>query len=234
MMTNTNKLGSSCEPVDYPEDDWLALSGIQHYAFCKRQWALIHVEQLWNDNARTTSGSIEHKRADDYKQSESRGDLLIMRSLRVFSRRLGITGICDVVEFHRDPQGVRLHGREGAWAAYPVEYKHGRSKAGDEDRLQLCAEAMCLEEMLGCDIPRAALFYKGTQRREMVDLDEPLRDRVIATFKQMHDLYERRLTPKPRRTKACNACSLNNLCMPELEKRQSAKRYIKQTLAEAE
>jgi CRISPR-associated exonuclease Cas4 len=232
-MTATNKPGSLYGSADYPEDDWLALGGIQHYTFCKRQWALIHIEQLWEDNARTTSGSLDHKRADDYKQSESRGDILRMHSLRVFSHRLGVTGICDVVEFHRDPQGVELQGRKGTWAPYPVEYKHGHSKIGDEDRLQLCAEAMCLEEMLGCDIPQAALFYKETKRREVVDLDEELRNCVIETYGQMRDFYNRRLTPEVRRTKACNACSLKNLCMPELEKKRSVKRYIEQALAEA-
>lgn len=232
-MTAANRLGSSYGLADYPEDDWLALAGIQHYAFCKRQWALIHIEQLWEDNARTTSGSLEHKRADDYKQSESRGEILRMHSLRVFSRHLGITGVCDVVEFRRDAHGVELQGREGTWVPYPVEYKHGHSKIGDEDRLQLCAEAMCLEEMLSCDIPQAALFYKETKRREVVDLDEELRNRVIETYGQMHDLYNRQWTPSVRRSKACNACSLKNLCMPELEKKQSVKRYIEQTLAEA-
>lgn len=213
--------------VDYPEDDWLALSGIQHYAFCKRQWALIHVEQLWEENTRTTAGQLEHQRVDDYSESETRGDLLILRSLRVFSRKIGITGICDVVEFHHDDNGVNLHGRKGKWAAYPIEYKHGRSKARDEDRLQLCAEAMCLEEMLACDIPQAALFYRETKRREIVELNDELRDKVVTMTQQMHDLYQRGYTPRVRRTKSCNACSLRNLCLPELFKTQSAKAYIR-------
>lgn len=231
-MTTDAKLVVPQEPADYPEEDWLALAGIQHYVFCRRQWALIHIEQLWDENERTTSGSLEHQRVDDYSQSETRGDLLVMRSLRVFSRRLGITGICDVVEFHRDCDGVNLHGRQGTWRAYPVEYKHGKSKVGDEDRLQLCAEAMCLEEMLGCDIPQAALFYRETKRRETVDLDAHLRDCVVRTYRQMHDLYERGSTPKAKRTKACNACSLNNLCLPELAKKRSVKDYVEQALAE--
>ncbi|WEV76359.1 CRISPR-associated protein Cas4 [Bifidobacterium sp. ESL0800] len=218
--------------TDYPEDDWLALSGIQHYAFCKRQWALIHIEQLWQENERTTAGQIEHQRVDDYGNSETRGDLLILRSLRVFSRKVGITGICDVVEFHKDDDGVALHGREGKWKPYPVEYKHGHAKTKDEDRLQLCAEAMCLEEMLACDIAEGALFYRETKRREVVELDDALRDQVVNLTCQMHEMYQRGYTPKARRTKSCNACSLRNLCLPELGRKQSAKAYIQQCISD--
>lgn len=125
------------ESADYPEDDWLALSGLQHFAFCRRQWALIHIEQQWEDNYLTTAGSLEHDRAHDYSESETRGSLLIMRDLRVFSRRLGITGACDVVEFRQSDAGVPLHGRSGTWLPYPVEYKHGAPKQTDADRLQL-------------------------------------------------------------------------------------------------
>lgn len=110
---------------EYPEEDWLALSGLQHFAFCRRQWALIHIEQQWQENYLTTAGHLEHERAHDYEQSESRGDTLIMRDLRVFSRHLGITGACDVVEFHQSDDGVPLRGRNGLWSAYPIEYKHG-------------------------------------------------------------------------------------------------------------
>ena len=132
-------------PEGYPEEDWLALSGIQHFSFCKRQWALIHIEQLWSENYLTTAGHLEHERAHDYAASESRGDTLIMRDLRVYSRALGITGACDVVEFHKSNDGVPLHGRDGLWLPYPIEYKHGKSKTIDADRLQLCAEADFLQ-----------------------------------------------------------------------------------------
>ena len=216
------------EPAEYPEDEWLALSGIQHYAFCKRQWALIHIEQLWSDNVRTTAGSLEHERADDYLASETRGDLLILRGLRVNSARLGITGICDVVEFHASSSGFILKGRDGTWDPYPVEYKHGASKTTDVDRLQLCAEAMCLEEMLGCDIEQGALFYHRTRRREVVRFDDVLRTQVQTLFAQMHELYARGYTPKAKKKRACNACSLKDLCLPELEKKQSARLYIQQ------
>ena len=216
-------------PEGYPEEDWLALSGIQHFSFCKRQWALIHIEQLWSENYLTTAGHLEHERAHDYAASESRGDTLIMRDLRVYSRALGITGACDVVEFHKSNDGVPLHGRDGLWLPYPIEYKHGKSKTIDADRLQLCAEAMCLEEMLACDIPEGALFYRQTKRRERVKLDEDLRNMVEADFLQMHDLFSRGWTPKVKQTRSCSSCSLRDLCLPELRKVKSAKSIYRRT-----
>ena len=219
-------------PDGYSEEDWLALSGIQHFSFCKRQWALIHVEQLWSENYLTTAGHLEHERAHDYASSESRGDVLIMRDLRVYSRTLGATGACDVVEFHKSDDGVPLQGRSGFWLPYTVEYKHGKAKSIDADRLQLCAEAMCLEEMLACDIPEGALFYQQTRRREKVRLDEALRETVKADFQQMHDFFLRGWTPKPKRIRACASCSLRDLCLPELQKYQSAKTYIEKSLEE--
>lgn len=214
------------EPTDYPEDDWLALSGLQHFAFCKRQWALIHIEQLWQDNMLTTAGNLEHEKTHDYDASEKRGDLLILRDLRVFSRRLGITGACDVVEFRSARDGVHLYGRDGTWNPYPVEYKHGKSKTIDADRLQLCAEAMCLEEMLACDIPQGALFYQQTRRREVVDLDGRLREMVTGMLSQMHDLYAKGYTPRVRTGRACRACSLKDFCVPKLMRTRSAQAYI--------
>ena len=220
-------------PEGYPEEDWLALSGIQHFSFCKRQWTLIHIEQLWSENYLTTAGHLEHERAHDYAASESRGDMLIMRDLRVYSRALGITGACDVVEFHKSNDGVPLHGRDELWLPYPIEYKHGKSKTIDADRLQLCAEAMCLEEMLACDIPEGALFYRQTKRRERVKLDEDLRNMVEADFLQMHDLFSRGWTPKVKQTRSCSSCSLRDLCLPELRKVKSAKAYIEERLKES-
>lgn len=216
--------------ADYPEDDWLALSGLQHFAFCRRQWALIHIEQQWQDNYLTTAGALEHDRAHDYGESETRGDLIIMRDLRVFSPRLGITGACDVVEFRRSDDGVPLYGRSGTWLPYPVEYKHGRPKQQDADRLQLCAEAMCLEEMLACSIPEGALFYQQTRRRERVDFDLSLREQVVAMTREMHDLLKRRYTPKVKPTKSCRACSLYAVCLPKLAGVQSARRYIEEVV----
>ncbi len=218
------------ESSEYLEDDWLALSGIQHFSFCRRQWALIHIEQVWSENYLTTAGNLQHERVHDYSQSEQRGDLLILRDLRVFSRTLGVSGDCDAVEFHRSDDGIPLQGRDGKWTAYPVEYKHGRPKTDEADRLQLCAEAMCLEEMLSCDIPQGALFYQEIKHREKVELNEKLRLHVRSAFAEMHRLFERGYTPKVRPTKACKSCSLKELCVPELSKVQSVQNYMRSML----
>lgn len=143
----------------YDPDDCLMISGLQHFRFCRRQWALIHIEQQWAENLRTTEGALLHERAHDEQFRESRGDTIITRSLHVYSLTLGLSGQCDVVEFHRDERGVPLHGYEGTWLPYPVEYKRGHAKQDGCDELQLCAQAMCLEEMLCCEIPDGALFY---------------------------------------------------------------------------
>lgn len=210
-----------------PEDEYIALSGIQHFAFCRRQWALIHIEQQWAENLRTVEGDLLHRRAHDETQTESRGDTLIVRGLRVVSHRLKIQGVCDVVEFHRDPNGVTLAGREGKWSPYPVEYKRGKPKPFDADELQLCAQAVCLEEMLLCSIPEGSLFYGEPRRRTKVAFDAALRERVENMLSEMYDLYSRGHTPKAAPGKGCAACSLKELCLPRLQKNQSADAYIR-------
>lgn len=214
----------------FKEDDYLQLSGLQHFSYCRRQWALIHIEQQWAENLRTTEGHILHEKAHDGSQRESRGDLLITRNLSIHSSTLGISGSCDVVEFYRQAQGICLPGKDGLWQPYPVEYKRGAPKVSDADRLQLCAQAMCLEEMLCCDIPEAALFYGETRRRETVTLDEPLRSQVRMMLDEMHDLYRRSHTPKVKPTKGCNACSLKELCLPKLARMRSVADYLRRNM----
>lgn len=148
----------------YAEDEYLALSGIQHYAFCPRQWALIHLEQQWSENVLTMQGNLMHERAHDEFSREKRGNMLIVRGLGVHSRNLGLSGKCDVVEFRRSSEGVPLAGEEGLWLPIPVEYKHGKAKRHEADRLQLCAQAMCLEEMLVCE---CGLRICSTDKREV-------------------------------------------------------------------
>lgn len=204
----------------------LQLSGLQHFAFCPRQWALIHIEQQWLENGRTYDGRIFHDRAHNAAAHELRGETLIMRGLRISSDRLGISGICDVVEFHRSLDGVHLTAYDGLWQPYPVEYKRGEPKENNADRLQLCAQAMCLEEMLLCTIPEGSLFYGATRRRETVLLDAALRSEVESKLALMHKYYASGHTPKARQTKACNACSLKDICLPRLPKLPSVSEYI--------
>ena len=205
----------------------LPLSGIQHFAFCRRQWALIHIENLWAENVRTVEGNIMHQRAHDESQTESRGDVLILRGLRIASEKLGLSGTCDVVEFHQSPNGVTLHGREGRWLPYPVEYKRGKPKEDDCDQLQLCAQAICLEEIFVCHIPEGSLYYGETRRRQRVSFTPELRERVESMAAEMRAYYDRRHTPSAKPSKACNACSLKDLCLPKLTKRESVSAYIR-------
>lgn len=210
----------------YAEEDFLQLSGLQHFRFCRRQWALIHIENQWHENYFTVDGSLMHENAHDGEKRESRGDLLILRGLPVFSRTLGISGQCDVVEFRRDPGGVSLRERDGLWKPFPVEYKRGKPKEHSADELQLCAQAMCLEEMLCCDIPQGALFYGEPRRRTAVDFTPELRKDVRDCLTEMHQLYERGYTPKVKPGSMCRACSLKDLCLPSLTRRRSVAEYL--------
>ena len=219
--------------MDFNEEDYLQLSGLQHFSFCRRQWALIHIEQQWAENLRTVDGRILHEKAHDGTCREKRGDLLIKRDMSIHSPTLGISGSCDVVEFHRGADGISLPGQEGLWQPYPVEYKRGAPKIADADRLQLCAQAMCLEEMLCCEVPEGALFYGETRRREVVVLDEGLRSQVRALLTEMHDLYRRCRTPKVKPTKSCSACSLRELCLPKLARKRSVGEYLRKSVEEA-
>lgn len=214
------------------EDGYLALSGVQHFAFCRRQWALIHIEQAWSDNALTALGDIMHERTHSEEIKERRGSMIIARGLRVHSSALGLSGICDVVEFHQDAKGCPLSGEDGLWRAIPVEYKRGKSKTGDEDRLQLLAQAICLEEMLGCDIPVGYLYYGRTKSRERVVFDERLRERLRELVGEMHQHYARGYTPRVRRFSGCRSCSLAEVCLPETPACRSVGDYLARTLEE--
>lgn len=214
----------------YPEEEYLALSGIQHFVFCPRQWALIHIECQWQDNVRTAEGELQHERAHDPAADEKRGDRLIVRAMPVASATLGIRGICDVVEFRQDEKGVRLAGRKGKWTPCPVEYKHGDGAASEADALQLCAQAMCLEEMLCCEIAEGHLYYAAVRRRERVELTRELREKAAAAFMEMRRLYDRGYTPKVKKRPGCRSCSLKEVCLPELERTRSASGYIRSAL----
>lgn len=217
---------------EYNEDDYLMLSGIQHYSFCKRQWALIHIENQWSENIRTIEGEILHDRVHDNTLTEKRGDIIISRGMPIVSKSLGINGVCDVVEFHKNKKGVNIIGRDGLYKVYPVEYKKGKPKIDDIDIMQLVAQAMCLEEMLCCEIEKGFLYYGETRHRETVVFDSQYKNKVIELFDEMHNLYEKRHTPKVKRTKACNACSLKDICLPVLLNKKSVKEYISQAINE--
>ncbi len=218
--------------MEYPEDRYLMISGIQHFKFCRRQWALIHIEQQWAENVHTVTGELMHKKAHDPYLTEKRKDVIITRALPVSSRILGVSGECDIVEFHKAEDGIRLHGHRGLYLVYPVEYKKGKPKETQEDHLQLAAQAMCLEEMFSTVIPEGAIFYGETRRRETVSISAQLRNEVVSIFEEMHQYYDRGYTPKAKYQKACCSCSLKEICLPKLERNVSVKTYIEQALKE--
>lgn len=214
---------------EYAPDELLPLSGIQHFLFCRRQWALIHIERQWKENALTAEGRLLHKRVDDPFDSETRKGVIITRSVPVASYRLGLSGVCDVVEFSESPDGVHLPGREGLYLPTPVEFKHGREKHDRCDEVQLCAQAICLEEMLTVSIPAGQLFYGKTRRRVTVELTDELRELVQDSTAEMHAYFRRGYTPRVKPSKACRSCSLADVCLPELQKNTiSVSTYIQQ------
>ena len=228
----TNKLRMEVIHMEYNEEDFLQLSGIQHFCFCRRQWALIHIEQQWQENLKTVEGNIVHERCHDDGLVEKRGELLVTRGLRVFSRELGVSGQCDVVEFKANADGCRLRGYEGTWLPYPIEYKRGKSKLIDADRLQLCGQAMCLEEMLRVSIKQGALFYDETRRRERVEFDAELREKVRSMLAEMHMYYAKAYTLRTKPKSGCNACSLKEICLPALCKKNDVAGYYESFLGE--
>lgn len=199
------------------------LSALQHYLFCPRQCALIHVEGVWAENYLTASGRQLHERVDGGLR-ETRRDIHVATSLRLFSHRLGLTGVADAVEFRRvdalvDAHGVRLAaplpGRDGLWRPFPVEYKRGKPKPHRADEVQLCAQTLCLEEMLGVAIPEGALFYGVTRRRLGVAFDLELRQVTEQTVAAVRGLLEKGETPSPVYTDGCPVCSLLAECCPD-------------------
>lgn len=223
-MASNPKFLTCCKV--YTDDEYLMISGLQHFAFCRRQWALIHIEQQWQENERTIDGQLMHRRAHDSGTVEKRGDVIIARGLHVKSPLLGLTGICDVVEFHRSHEGITLASFDGTWQPYPVEYKRGGPKDHNADALQLCAQAICLEEMLLCHISEGSLYYGENRRRTSVKFTDKLREEVLTMSIEMHELWRKEYTPMVKPTKSCNACSLKEICVPKLSKIKSVNDYI--------
>jgi CRISPR-associated exonuclease Cas4 len=204
--------------MSYTEDELIMISALQHYAFCERQCALIHIEQVWDENRATAEGHIMHERVHQ-QDRESRGDVRIEYGVPLRSLRLGLVGKADVVEFHRVSKDF--------WQPFPVEYKRGKPKHDHCDLIQLCAQAMCLEEMLSVSVPSGAIFYGRTRRRLDVSFDDPLRRETEGTAIRAHQLIVSGKTPPPVYEKRCRSCSLMGECMPKTTgKRSLVKRYL--------
>lgn len=190
----------------YSEDDLLMLSALQHLLFCPRQCALIHIEQQWAENRLTAEGRVLHERVHTAAK-ESRRTIKIEFDVPVRSLQLGVIGRADIVELHLQD--------DGSWLPFPVEYKRGRPKKDDSDRVQLCAQAICLEEMLDIEVPAGALYYGKKRRRVEIVFDQPLRRTTTKAADELHKLFNSGTTPPPKYSRGCESCSFQGTCLPK-------------------
>jgi len=209
----------------YAEDDFIHIGALQHYVFCPRQCALIHVEDAWRENVYTVRGDILHEKAhsDTY---ETRGTLKTVRGLRIHSYRLGIVGRCDVVEFH---QSKRVPSMKVTFSeVLPVEFKAGKPKQDISDKVQLCAQALCLEEMLNTTVKWGAFFYGRIRRRLLVEIDEELRKQTEEIIAAVHDIVSRKVVPQAKYMDKCRRCSLYDICQPKAMNQRKLEQYMKE------
>ncbi|MFO7871664.1 MAG: CRISPR-associated protein Cas4 [Kiritimatiellia bacterium] len=206
----------------FPEDELLPISALQHFAFCPRQCALIHLEQAWSENRLTAEGRILHERVHE-RGHETRGELRMEFGVPLRSLRLGLAGVADVVEFRRE-------NRKEPWRAFPVEYKRGKPKGEACDEIQLCAQAMCLEEMMNCRVKSGAIFYGKTRRRHDVAFDDELRGKVEKTCAELRELLKSGKTPPADYGKRCKSCSVFGLCAPKARKKGPVEEYLAQAV----
>ena len=202
----------------FSEDDYIQISALQHYVFCPRQCALIHVENIWDDNVWTVRGDLLHEKVDS-DTFETRGTVKTVRGLRIHSPVLGIVGRADVVEFHRLKNGKEQ--------AVPVEFKSGKSKEDISDKVQLCAQALCLEYMLGLHIPRGFFFYGRPRRREAVHLDDDLRAQTGEIIASVREIVSKQVVPPAKYMKKCGSCSLERYCQPRSMNAGKLSAYVK-------
>ncbi len=225
----------------YTDDNLIMLSALQHFLFCERQCALIHVEQQWIENRFTAEGRIMHERVHSDAR-ESRGDIRIVFGMPLRSLELGVVGKADVVEFHLaekkqvnvlDPvlADKNRKNKESYWQPFPVEFKRGKPKKDNTDVVQLCAQALCLEEMTGIEVPSGAMFYGKKKRRQNVTFDQKLRQETADTAIRLRELIVSGITPLPDYTKKCESCSFISVCMPEtISRKGSIRKYYSKML----
>ena len=202
----------------FTEDDFIHINALQHYMFCRRQCALVYVEDVWQENVLTIRGSILHEKIDSENYETRRGVKSVF-NLRIHSYRLGIVGKCDVVEF-----------RKGASATLvtPVEFKAGKPKCDNTDKVQLCAQVLCLEEMLSTTIPEAEFFYGKIRRRVPVEMDSSLREQTENVVQGVRELLSKQIVPKMEYHSHCRSCSLEQICMPKVLNDKKIKNYLHQ------
>ena len=219
----------------YAEDDMLMLSGIQHYMFCPRQWALIHMEQEWDDNRLTVEGHLLHKRVDDPFYRQKNGDTITLRSVHIASKELGLYGVSDAMELvpSEDETNWISHSQyPGHWLPLPIEYKRGKPKVDERDEVQLAAQVMCLEEMYKIHIDQGALYYGETKHRQTISINEDLRKLTKYCAEEMHKIFASGVLPRVEKRRHCRNCSLHNICIPSSQECTKASFYLNKYLYE--
>lgn len=219
----------------YAEDEMLMLSGIQHFVFCPRQWALIHIEQVWSDNRLTMEGQLLHKQADDPFYRQKNGECVSLRSVFIASKVLGLYGFTDVVELRpsdSETNCIQHPSYPGFWKPFPVEYKRGHSKPDERDEVQVAAQVICLEEMHSIKIDKGYLFYWESRRREEVVIDDELRQKTQQYADEMHSVFKTGVVPKAEKSRKCYNCSLLDICLPDTKNKLLVTNYLKKNLYE--
>ncbi len=201
----------------FNEDDFIMISALQHYVYCPRQCGLIHVDDVWHENLYTVRGNILHEKVDT-DTYETRGTKKTVRGLRIHSFRLGITGRCDVVEFKETKNGEVI---------MPVEFKSGEPKNDISDKVQLCAQVFCLEEMLNTKITHGAFFYGKIRRRDVVEIDNELRLQTESIIASVREIVSKKILPAAEYTAKCRNCSLQDICQPKAMNKRKLQQYIK-------
>lgn len=214
----------------FDDDELKQISALQHLMFCKRQCYLAYIELIWVENKHTTEGHVFHERVHG-NESGFKNDVYIVRGISLVSKKFGITGQADAVEFHQANEGHILPNKNGFWRPYPIEYKKGKPKTDSCDEVQLCAQALCLEEKYNIQIVEGALFYGEINRRSVVVFNESLRNKTINLIQELHELYKLEMRPKPIYSKKCEQCSLKDECLPETFEKKSALDYIKANIS---
>ena len=217
----------------YTEDEMLMLSGIQHFVFCPRQWALIHIEQLWEENKLTVEGQLLHTNVDNPSYRQKNGEVITLRFVAVASKVLGLYGFTDAVELlptSDEKEGIKHKKYPGLWRPFPIEYKRGKPKYHMADEIQLTAQVMCLEEMYNITINHGAIFYGETKHRSIIHVSKDLRQETLRLAKEMHKIFADGTLPNAEKNSNCHKCSLLDICMPKTKKQNSIDTYLKKNL----
>lgn len=214
------------------EENLIQISGIQHFKYCKRRWALLYIENLWEDNYLTIEGDKIHEKAHDGSLKESRKNKIIERGTYISSKEYKLTGQCDIIEYHKDINGINIVNKEGKWKIIPIEYKHGNGESVDIDKYQLIAQILCLEEMFQTNIEYGYLYYKSTNKRIKIENNDEIKKETIELIKEMNEYIKKQYTPKQKKSKKCNNCSLYEKCNPKICSSKNVKKYLEEIIRE--